>query len=213
MAISPLLLAAALYFLVTRKSATTALTTSKAEPNVDVDGQALWARANQPTAAEWSTDFAGAGASPALAQALGRWAGIESSGKATSKSVLDERGLLQVGAAHHKEGAVTDGEWAALIAPDTTRSEHARIAVKYFFWLWNRAVKHIKNPVTEPIDQVWYAKLYHQYPKDLVDYKVHGPARPMALDLLDKLKAKPKQLHRVFAADVVAFNDPRAVGS
>lgn len=172
-------------------------------------GASLLTRAAQGKA--WVPDFEAAGASPALAAALGRWAGIESGGKATAESPIKERGLLQMGPHAVKEGFLTQAEWDSLKSPGTTRATHAKIALKLFDKFWTKAKHYVKNPPTDDTDRVWYAKMYHQRPQFLATAQAHGPARLMAGTLAHRWeKSGPMGLHQRYlrSANVVAFNDP-----
>jgi hypothetical protein len=143
-----------------------------------------------------------------LAGALARWAGIESSGNPTAVSSLGERGLMQAGPQSVDEGALSPDQWDALINPDTGPSTHAGIAMHYVDWLYGRAARYIKAPPTGALDQLWYAKLYHQRPVDVRDGKMHGPAIPMARELARRWARDPKAMHRLRAANVVAWGTP-----
>lgn len=172
-------------------------------------GAALLTRAAQGKS--WVPDFEAAGASPDLAAALGRWAGIESGGKATAESPIHERGLLQMGPHAVREGYLTQTEWDALKSPSTSRATHAKIALKLFGKFWDKAKRYAKNPPTADIDRVWYAKMYHQRPQFLATAQAHGPARLMAGTLAHRWeKSGPMGLHNRYlrSANVVAFNDP-----
>lgn len=189
----------------------------------DSDGAKLLARANQPAALSWVPVFMQAHViakgSPVhitepIAQAYARWAGIESSGNPMAHSRLDERGLMQVGV--KLGGPETDPpppafeqpDWISLTDPDTSREQQADMAIHYVDWLYGRALKYITDPPTNPIDQIWYAKLYHQRPVDLRDGKLHGEALPMARELAKRWSTDAKAMHRLRAANVVAFGVP-----
>jgi hypothetical protein len=172
-------------------------------------GAALLTRAAQ--GASWVPDFVKAGASTPLAEALGRWAGIESGGNPLAESSIKERGLLQMGPHAVKEGYLTQTEWDALKSIATPRAMHAAIALKLFGKFWDKARRYVKNPPASDIDKVWYAKMYHQRPQFLASAQSHGPARLMAGTLANRwAKAGPMGLHNRYlrAANVVAFNDP-----
>jgi hypothetical protein len=181
------------------------------------DGAALVKRANQQQAQGWVADFTsdlGHVISPETAKALARWAGIESSGNPTAKSRLDERGLLQAGPSSVSEGLLTQGEWAALVDPKTSRAAHAALAIKYADGLAKKALTYVL-PAADPIDLLWYAKLWHQRPVDVRD--VVGPlthqlstsnARTIAQALASTWTTDPKAMHRLRAANVVAFGTP-----
>ena len=185
----------------------------KLDPNAD--GANLLKRANQKSATAWASIFADHPVSPLVAQALARWAGIESSGNATAKSRLDERGLLQVGAQTVGEGGTSAAEWAALVSPSTTKKQHAAIAVKYADWLARQASTYVRPFTVDPVDMIWYAKLWHQRPVDVRD--VVGPtatevgtpaAQVVARALAIKWAGDPKAMHRLRAANVIAFGTP-----
>ena len=182
----------------------------KTAPDVDAegDGLALLARAEQEDATKWAALFADRPVSPLTALALARWAGIESSGNARVISSLDERGLMQAGPQTVEEGGMSAADWARLTDPTTTNKEHVDISARYVDWLWQRAAQHIHDPPQDPIDQVWYAKLYHQWPVDVRDGRMHGPAVEMARELAERWKDDAKRMHRLRAANVVAFGDP-----
>ncbi len=181
------------------------------------DGQALAARANQKSAQPWVALFKAQDVPTQLAEALARWAGIESSGNPLIVSSLGERGLLQLGPAMFKDvraaGVLTDADWIALSSPATKNEEHARLNYKLANWLWQRALRFVKNPPKDFISGVWYAKLYHQRPVDVRDGGMHGDAFQMARELADRWKSDPKKMHRLRAANVVAWGSPDAPGS
>lgn len=182
------------------------------------DGAKLVARANQPQAQEWAAVFAAqklhprSGEAldmpPALAAALARWVGIESSGNPTIVSSAGERGLMQAGPQSVDEGALSPDQWEALVNPDTGNDAHAGIAMHYVDWLYGRAARLIKDPPSGALDQIWYAKLYHQRPVDVRDGKMHGAAIPMARELARRWARDPKAMHRLRAANVVAWGTP-----
>jgi hypothetical protein len=172
------------------------------------DGANLLKRANQARAQAWVQDFLAGGADPATAAALARWAGIESSGNPLETSRLGERGLMQAGPHTVEEGGLTAQEWAALVNPKTTRAAQAGLAVKYVDWLWQHASTHVADPPADPIDQIWYAKLWHQWPVDVRDFAMHGPAAAMARQLAAMWAGDEKRMHRLRAANVVAWGTP-----
>jgi soluble lytic murein transglycosylase-like protein len=170
------------------------------------DGAVLESRANQPNARKWSAIFRSQDAPPMLADALARWAGIESGGNPLAQSSLGERGLLQCSEATALQGGVyTHQEWESLKDPRTSAEEHARLGLKLFRASWSRAKKYVENAPSGAVDQVFYAKLYHQYPADVKRAALHGPALLMARALKEQWKGRPKSLHRLRAANVVAF--------
>ena len=198
-----------LYLLARGRSAASAKKPTGAPADGRNHGAALLTRAAQGKS--WVPEFEAAGASSALAAALGRWAGIESGGNPTIVSPIGERGLLQMGPHAIKEGYLTPTEWAALTSPATPRAMHAKIALKLFTKFWDKAKHFVKNPPADDIDRVWYAKMYHQRPLFLASASAHGPARLMAGTLAHRWeKAGPMGLHMRYlrSANVVAFNDP-----
>lgn len=187
------------------------------------DGTKLVARANQPAAMAWIPAFMQVHAmskgtpihiTEPLAQAYARWAGIESSGNPLIPSRLDERGLMQVGpalggpATTPPPPAFEQSDWVALTDPETSHEQHVDMAIHYVDWLYGRAAHYISDPPTDGIDQIWYAKLYHQRPVDLRDGKMHGPAIAMAKELASRWANDAKSMHRLRAANVVAFGTP-----
>lgn len=184
----------------------------------DQDGAALLKRANQKSALKWAGLFLDHPVTPLTAAALARWAGIESSGVPVgpnNPSRLDERGLMQAGPQSVAEGAMPAADWAALADAGTTDKRQADIAVSYVDWLASRAAKHLASDPTDPIDRVWFAKLYHQRPVDVRD--VVGPltkqlsttdARSLAHVLASTWANDAKAMHRLRAANVVAWGTP-----
>lgn len=187
---------------------------AETKPAAADDGLKLVARADQASAKKWVPLFVQQDVPPGAADALARWAGIESSGNPLIPSKLDERGLLQVGPAMFKDlkadKIFTDADWDKLISPATNSEEHARMAHQFANWLWKRAYRYIKNPPTDYISALWYAKLYHQRPVDVRDGGMHGPAALMARELADRWKSDAKKMHRLRAANVVAWGTPEA---
>jgi hypothetical protein len=172
---------------------------------------ALLKRANQAAAAAWAVTFASVPdhpISPLTAAALARWAGIESSGKATNASRLNERGLLQAGPQTVDEGGLTQSEFDALIAASTSRAQHAALAIKYADWLAKKAFTYVARPPVDPVEIIWYAKLWHQRPVDVRDNGLTGDAIADARMLALKWAADPKAMHRLRAANVVAWGTP-----
>jgi hypothetical protein len=209
---------AALLLLGAKRKASAAATSDKADARAgkaDPDGEGLLARANQQAAEDWVTLFENEGAPADYAEALARWAGIESSGNPLAVSSQGERGLLQLTATTQKEGALTSTEWDALISPSTTRQQHAHMAMELANWLWHKADAlsggqagdHV-DPVTDPVSAVWYAKLYHQRPVDVRDAHLHGDALTMARELAQAWAGDAAKMHRLRAANVVAFGNP-----
>lgn len=195
-----LIVVAALFFLLAGKK--------KAAVTYTDDDEELVARANQSAARDWIPLFENEGAPQAYAEALSRWAGIESSGNPHAVSPIGERGLFQLGQADQQEGALTDTEWAALIAPSTTNQQHAHMAMRQANWLWHRADPKLTDPpdpVNDPISAIWYAYLEQQRPVDVRDGHLHGQALPMARELAQTWRGDADKLHRLHAANVVAF--------
>lgn len=175
------------------------------------DGEALMKRANQAGAAAWAVQFASVPdhpISPLSAAALARWAGIESSGKALNTSRLNERGLMQAGPTSVAEGELSQAEWDALNDPKTTKAQHAAIAIKYVDALSRKAFTYVPRPPVDPVEIIWYAKLWHQRPVDVRDGQLTGDAMVDARALAERWASDPKALHRLRAANVVAFGTP-----
>lgn len=186
-----------------------------APPSPDADGAALMKRANQKAALAWASIFADHPVSPLVAGELARWAGLESSGNPLAQSRLNERGLMQAGAQTVAEGGLTPAEWDALIDPKTSKKAHADLAIAYVDWLARHAATHLLSDPIDPVDRVWYAKLYHQRPVDVRD--VVGPltkqlsttnAHTIAAALPAVWGADAKAMHRLRAANVVAWGTP-----
>jgi hypothetical protein len=186
------------------------------------DGAHLVQRANQQTALAWAPVFAAlsihsTGAPihvpPELAAALARWTGIESSGIPIT-SARDERGIMQVGpglggpATKPPPPAFNDGEWLTLSDPETSHDTQAGWGMHYVDWLYGRASKYIKDAPADLVDQLWYAKLYHQRPVDVATGKMHGPAVAMARELAKRWADDATAMHRLRAANVVAWGTP-----
>lgn len=171
----------------------------------------LLQRATQPRAMAWVPYFVDVGESPAVADALARWAGIESGGDPRSVSVLNERGLLQVGAQTQSEGGISAADWAELVNPDTLPNTDARIASHYWRWLLSRAIKHLPVAPLDGVDSVWFAYAYHQRPKDFTEWGTLPPnAASAAAYLLQHTGGNPQLAKRVAANNVVAFGTPTA---
>lgn len=180
------------------------------EEAAEADGAALVQRATIPRAIAWQGLFSGQGLSDPVSAALSRWAGIESAGNPLALSKLGERGLLQCMESTGLGGKIySPGEWAALTDPATSAETHAQLAAKLFRAMWERAAKHITDPPSDPVDQVFYAKLFHQWPKDFLVENMHGPALPTAVELAKRWADKPKSMHRLRAAAVVAWGLPQ----
>lgn len=180
----------------------------KPPPTPEADGAALLKRANQANAHAWAVTFVdnpSHATSPLAAAALARWAGIESSGKATNRSRLDERGLMQAGPAAVTDGELTQAEFDQLIAPSTTKAQHAALAIKYVDALANKAMTYVPHPPSDPVELIWYAKLWHQRPVDVRDAGMTGDAIADARRLAVQWAADAKAMHRLRAANVVAW--------
>ena len=169
------------------------------------EAEKLVARANQKSALAWTDEFAAA-AIPEIAEAEARWAGIESSGNPYATSELGEYGLMQFPKDAVAQKILTKAEWDAIHDKSTQPEVHAALAARYVAQLAAKAAKHVKDFPADPVDRVWYAKLWHAYPKDVKEGKLHGPAREMARELL--ARSTGKKLHRVLAANIIAFGVP-----
>jgi hypothetical protein len=179
----------------------------------DADGEALLDRANQDAAMGWVDYFVNEGAPVDAADALARWAGIESSGNPRAVSSQGERGLMQLTHTTQQEGALTNTEWDELISPATTNQQHAHISMELVDWLWKKAMRYVDGGTAldggkDPISTIWYAKLYHQRPVDVRDGHLHGPALAMARELAQRWKGDAQKMHYLRAANVVAFDNP-----
>jgi hypothetical protein len=173
--------------------------------------QELLRRATQPRAAAWAPYFVDVGESPAVADAMARWAGIESGGDPRIVSSIGERGLLQVGRHDLPEGGISQRDWDALIDPDTTPNTDARIASQYWRWLFERASKHLDHPPTDALDQIWFAYLYHQRPKDFVEWgPLPGSAAAASAFLMNHIAGNPQLAKRIAATNIVGFATPDA---
>lgn len=172
----------------------------------------LLKRANQPHARDpWFEIFTQDShppLDPDIAAAVCRWIGIESSGNPLEVSPSGERGLAQITKTSAlTEKALTPAEWDAMISPTTSPQEQARIAWKVIEWCWERAKKYVAGGAArDAIDQLWYAKLYHQRPVDVRDGKLTGDAKADSRRLETTWAADPKRLRYLHAANVVAWN-------
>jgi hypothetical protein len=179
----------------------------------DPDGAKLFARANQQAALSWAPIFLDAGAtSTSEANALARWAGLESSGNPNPQPPGNGGGLMQVGRGFVDMGALTKTEYARLTT--APKKEEAAIALRYVHWLADQAARLVGGLPPDPIDHVWYAYWYHQRPVDVRDILA-----PLAKQLSTTSPAMishamfgtikdPATLHRLRAANVVAFDHP-----
>lgn len=199
------------YLLLSSKSKAATTATKAAVAKTDDD---LVKRANQSRAQEWVPILVyDLGEPEATAEAIARWFGIESSGDPRAVSSQGERGLAQI--THTSaitEKALTDAEWAAMGDPDkpanaglTKNQDDARIGVKVIDWCYQRATKYLKTPPIDPIEHIWYAKLYHQSPVEVRDAKLTGDAHADAARLEKDWAADAKKLHHLHAANVVAW--------
>lgn len=173
----------------------------------------LVGRATQSRARAWAPYFADVGETPAVSDALSRWAGLESGGDPTIISSLGERGLLQVGKQTQSEGGIDGKDWAALASNDTLPNEHARIASGYWRWLYSRARAHLARDAADGTDQVWFAYQYHQRPKDFTQWgPLPNDAASASAYLLGRahLNNDEQLAKRVKASNVVAFGTPDA---
>jgi hypothetical protein len=188
--------------------------TSKAatSPGGSMSEADLLRRANQTRAQEWVPIMVyDLDVPEAQAEAAARWFGIESGGDPEAVSSQGERGLSQVTKTTAlTEKALTPTEWAALADVTTSMQDDARIALKVIHWCYQRATKHLHTPPTDPIDQLFYAKLYHQSPVDVRDAKLTGNALEDSARLETVWSSDAKKLHYLHAANVVAWNDLHA---
>jgi hypothetical protein len=187
-----------------KKSASASSASSAAKAG---DGASYVRRANQAAALAWVPFFKAHDVSQTVAHGLARWAGIESSGVPTAVSPIGERGLLQCTKTTRK-GLFNDKEWDSFTAVNTSRDEHARLAVKLYKAMLSRAMKRVANPPADDASKLWYAKIQHARPKDLVDVQMHGPALQMARDLATRWKGDNDKMGRLYSANVVAFGNP-----
>jgi hypothetical protein len=170
----------------------------------------LVTRATQSRAMAWAPYFVDVGEIPAVADALARWGGIESSGEPQT-SRLNERGLLQVGPQTVSEGGISQDDWDALADANLLPNEQVRISAHYWRWLFLRAASHLSSPPTDPIDQVWFAYQYHQRPKDFTQWgPLPGNAAQASAYLLARAHTNnDAQLEkRTTASNVVAWGTP-----
>lgn len=173
-------------------------------------GTNLLRRANQPSD-PWLDIFlhdSHPNLDPDIAAAVCRWIGIESSGNPLAVSSQGERGLAQITRTSAlTEKALTQAEWDAMVNPTTSPQEHARIAWKVIEWCWQRASKYLPNgKARDAIDQIWYAKMYHQRPVDVRDGGMTGDAAADSRRLAVKWAGDEKRVHGLVSANVVAWN-------
>jgi len=175
----------------------------------------LIARATQPAAAAWPPFFVDVGELPAVADALARWAGLESSGNASlPDSVLGERGLLQAGKQTVSEGGMTQADWDVYASPELMPNQVARISDNYAQWLFTRAAKHLPGNTANmiPTDRVWFAYQYHQRPADFTQWGQlpTTSAASASAYLLGRahLNNDAQLVKRVTASNVVAWGTP-----
>lgn len=206
----PVLLGLGLYFLLSKGGGSSGRSVETASSPVS-----LINRATQTRAMAWAPYFQDVGEIPAVADALARWAGIESGGDPLAISSLNERGLLQVGPQTQSEGGITKQDWDALTDPDTMPNTQAVLAAHYWRWLLVRASAHLAAPPPDidPVGQVWFAYQYHQRPKDFTQW---GPLPNNAAQASAYLTARAhlnsdeSLLKRVTASNVVAWGLPGA---
>lgn len=170
----------------------------------------LVTRATQSRAMAWAPYFVDVGEIPAVADALARWGGIESSGEPQT-SRLDERGLLQVGPQTVSEGGMSQADWDALLDPNLLPNEQVRISSGYWRWLARRAASHLAQVPADPIDQVWFAYQYHQRPKDFTQWgQLPGNAAQASAYLLARAHTNNdlELAKRTTASNVVAWGTP-----
>lgn len=171
----------------------------------------LLSRATQPRAMAWAPYFVDVGETPAVSDALARWAGIESGGDPRAVSSLNERGLLQVGPQTQSEGGISADDWRELVNSDTLPNTDARIASHYWRWLLGRATKHLPSVPMDGTNAVWFAYAYHQRPKDFTEWGTLPPnAAAASAYLLQHAAGNPQLTKRVTANNVVAFGTPDA---
>lgn len=200
-----------LYFLFGGGKSKAATAAEKAAVRNSVDGELL-KRANQAGARDpWFVIFTEDSHPPLdhdIAAAVCRWIGIESSGNPLDVSSSGERGLVQITKTSAlTEGALTQAEWDAMISPTTSPQEHARIAWKIIEWCWDRAKKYVAGgKAKDAIDQLWYAKMYHQRPVDVRDGKMTGDAAADSRRLEQTWAGDTQRIHYLHAANVVAWN-------
>lgn len=180
------------------------------------DGGKLLSRAHQAPAQAWLPIFMDAGATPAEAAAMTRWAGLESSGNPRPMPPGNGGGLMQVGRGFVDMGAMTTTEHARLTNPATSNKEQAVLALKYVRWCADQAAR-LLSPLAlgnDTDDRMWWGYSYHQRPVDVRDvYAPHARqfssanARYLA-DVLGSLLKDANALHRLRASNVVAFDAP-----
>jgi len=198
-------LAVGLYLLTKKTAAAVAAEVKAIDP-------ALLARANQAHAHDpWFavlTEDLHPPLPEDIAAAVCRWIGIESSGDPLAVSSQGERGLTQI--THTSaitEKALTQAEWDALISPTTSPQDQARLAWKIVEWCWDRAKKYVAGGhARDAIDQLWYAKMYHQAPVEVRDGKMTGNAAADSARLERAWASDAKKIRHLHAANVVAWN-------
>lgn len=201
------LIIGALLLLIGRKASASTSTSAPAKVNAALTRIAgLQARANQASAKAWIPDLIAAGASPALAEMLSRWIGIESSGDPTKPSSAGEYGLLQLMPATRKGAGFSDADWADLKNPATSRARQAQLALKQFMYHQAAAQKRVaKWPGNAAGESVFYSKLHHARPADLTVVTLTGNAKTDTAALTAKFKNDPAALLRLAAANVVTW--------
>ena len=176
-----------------------------------IDGNLL-SRANQAHAHDpWMAIFTmdlSPPLSPDIAAAVCRWIGIESSGDPLAVSSQGERGLTQITKTSAlTEKALTQAEWDALSSVTTSDIDRARLAWKIVEWCWDRAKKYVAGgQARDAIDQLWYAKMYHQRPVEVRDGAMTGDAAADSRRLEAAWASDPKKIRHLHAANVVAWD-------
>jgi hypothetical protein len=191
-----------------REGSASAATSSKTPKTTGAKGDAdLLKRANQSRAREWVPILVDdLGESQAVAEAIARWFGIESSGNPRAVSSAGERGLAQITKTSAlTEKALTQAEWDHMADVTSSLQDDARVGIKVIDWCYLRASKYLKVPPIDPIEHIWYAKLYHQSPVEVRDAKLTGDAPADAARLETAWSSDAKKLHHLHAANVVAW--------
>lgn len=212
------LLGLGLLLLLAGKKKPAAASAAAAAAPSQTDGGKLLSRAHQAPAASWAPIFQDAGATPAEAAAMSRWAGLESSGNPNPQPPGNGGGLMQVGRGFVDMGALTAAEYSRLTNPTTSRKEQAVLALKYVRWCADQAARLVAPLALskDPEDRIWWAYWYQQRPVDVRD--VLAPlarqlsttdARTLA-DTAGPLMKDAAALHRLRASNVVAFDAPGA---
>lgn len=172
-----------------------------------VDGD-LVRRANQAGAHAWIAILVQQLELPEdIAEAAARWFGIESSGNALAVSSAGERTLAQITRTSAlKEGGLTQAQWDSAIDPSLSPGQQAKLGWDVIEWCWSRAKKYVPNEhARDAIDQLWYAKIYHQAPVEMRDGKMTGDAAADSRRLESAWAGDGKKIHHLHAANVVAW--------